>query len=255
MKTTLSALVKGLQTSASKHSPEILTGVGITGMLTTTVLAVGATPKALGLIEEEKRARIAPELDITPTEVIKVTWKCYIPAAITCGLSMFCLVGANSVNARRNAALAAAYTLSESALKTYREKVIEVIGEKKEQAVRDSVAKDNLAQNPVHSREIIITGKGSTRCYDVLSGRYFDSDIDTIKKAVNEINKNMLDEMYISLNDFYYEIGLDSTKLGDDLGWNVRDGLVELNFSSNLASDGTPCLVLDYTVAPKYDFY
>ena len=37
-----------------KHSPEILTGIGIAGMITTTFLAVRATPKALELIEEKK---------------------------------------------------------------------------------------------------------------------------------------------------------------------------------------------------------
>lgn len=37
-----------------KHSPEILTGIGIAGMITTTVMAVRATPKALILIEEKK---------------------------------------------------------------------------------------------------------------------------------------------------------------------------------------------------------
>lgn len=254
----------------SKHSPEILTGIGVAGMITTTVMAVRATPKALELIEEEKceqnfkLVREAKEngqdvctqiTNLKPVDIIKTTWKCYIPAAITGGLSIFCLIGASSVNARRNAALATAYTLSESALKGYQEKVIETIGEKKEQTVRDAIAKDKLEQNPVGNREVIITEKGNTLCYDAISGRYFKSDIDIIKKAVNEINKNMLDEMYISLNDFYYEIGLDNTKLGDDLGWNINNGLIELNFSSQLASDGTPCLVMDYSIAPKYDFY
>lgn len=60
--------------------------------------------------------------------------------------------------------------------------------------------------------------------------------------------------MYVSLNDFYYKIGLDNTKIGDDLGWNIENGLIELHFSSQLAADGTPCLVMDYQVAPKYDY-
>ena len=56
------------------------------------------------------------------------------------------------------------------------------------------------------------------------------------------------------LNDFYYEIGLDNIKLGDELGWNIDDGYIDLSFSSQLASDGTPCLVIDYKIAPRYDF-
>lgn len=251
-KPKLSSISKGIRGAITKHSPEILTGIGIAGMITTTIMAVRATPKALILIEERKE-----EIDVdklTPVELIKTTWKCYIPAAITGSLSIICLIGASSVNARRNAALATAYTLSESALKEYQEKVIETIGEKKEQTVRDAIAKDKIDKNPVSSREVIITEKGNTLCYDAISGRYFKSDIDKIKKAENELNRRMRDEMYISLNEFYYEIGLNPIKIGDDLGWNIDHGYIELNFSSQLTDDGNPCLVIDYQLAPRYEY-
>ena len=251
-KPKLSSISKGIRGVITKHSPEILTGIGIAGMITTTIMAVRATPKALILIEERKE-----EIDVdklTPIELIKTTWKCYIPAAITGGLSIICLIGASSVNARRNTALATAYTLSESALKEYQEKVIETIGEKKEQTVRDAIAKDRIDKNPVSSREVIITEKGNTLCYDTISGRYFKSDIDKLKKAENELNRRMRDEMYISLNEFYYEIGLNSISIGDDLGWNIDRGYIELNFSSQLSDDGNPCLVIDYQVAPRYEY-
>ena len=221
-------------------------------MITTTVMAVRATPKALILIEERKEEIGAEKLEAM--DMVKTTWACYIPAAITGTLSVACLIGASSVNARRNAALATAYTLSESALKDYQGKVIEMFGEKKNEAVKDAVAKDKVEKNPVVTREVIITEKGNTLCYDAISGRYFKSDIEKIKKAECELNRQMLDDMYVSLNDFYYEIGLDSVKLGDELGWNVDSGYIDLSFSSQLASDGTPCLVIDYSVAPRYDY-
>ena len=220
-------------------------------MITTTVMAVRATPKALILIEERKEEIGAEKLEAM--DMVKTAWACYIPAAITGTLSVACLIGASSVNARRNAALATAYTLSESALKDYQGKVIEMFGEKKNEAVKDAVAKDKVEKNPVVTREVIITEKGNTLCYDAISGRYFKSDIEKIKKAECELNRQMLDDMYVSLNDFYYEIGLDSVKLGDELGWNVDSGYIDLSFSSQLASDGTPCLVIDYSVAPRYD--
>lgn len=251
-KFSLSKVVKNVKAAATKHSPEILTGVGIAGMVTTTVMAVKATPKALILIEEKKKEEGLESL--TPIETIKASWQCYIPSTIVGTVSMFCLIGASSANLRRNAALATAYTLSESALKDYQEKVVETIGNKKEQTVRDSIAKDKLDKNPVTTREVIITEKGNTLCYDVISGRYFKSDIDKLKKAINELNRNMLDDMFISLNDFYYEIGLSNTKLGDDLGWNVSEGLIDLKFSSQLTDDGTPCVVMDYSISPKYDY-
>ena len=92
-------------------------------------------------------------------------------------------------------------------------------------------------------------------CYDSVSGRYFKSDMETIKKAENELDARLRNEMYVSLNEFYYEIGLEPLRvIGEDLGWNIDNGYLDLNFSSQIASDGTPCLVLDYGVAPRYDF-
>lgn len=252
MKKEITKSFLSLKTAIKKHSPEILTGIGIAGMITTTVMAVRATPKALILIEERKEEIGAEKLEAM--DMVKTTWACYIPAAITGTLSVACLIGASSVNARRNAALATAYTLSESALKDYQGKVIEMFGEKKNEAVKDAVAKDKVEKNPVVTREVIITEKGNTLCYDAISGRYFKSDIEKLKKAECELNRQMLDDMYVSLNDFYYEIGLDSVKLGDELGWNVDSGYIDLSFSSQLASDGTPCLVIDYSVAPRYDY-
>lgn len=252
MKLDVKKMFKDIQAIASKRSPEILTGIGIAGMVTTTILAVKATPKALKLIEAKKKEEHVDEL--TPTETVKICWKPYIPAVVTGVASTACLIGASSVNARRNAALATAYKLSETALSEYKEKVVEVVGEKKEQTIREAVTKEKIEKNPVSKKEVIITEKGNTLCYDAISGRYFKSDMDNIKKIVNELNRRMLSENYISLNEFYSEIGIENIKLGDDLGWNIDRGYIELDFSSHIADNGTPCIVVDYLVAPRYDY-
>lgn len=251
-KSKISIIAQSIKTSIYKHSPEILTGIGIAGMVTTTILAVKATPKALILINEKKEEKNVDKLDIFDT--VKATWTCYIPSVITGGLSVICIIGANSVNLRRNAALAAAYSLSESTLKDYQEKVIEAVGDKKEKTIRESAAKEKLNRNPLGNSEVIMTGTGETLCYDVVSGRYFKSDIEKIRRVENDLNREMRDEMYVSLNEFYSEIGLDTIKLGDELGWNIDRGYITIDFSAQLADNGQPCLVLDYTIAPMYDY-
>ena len=249
-------LFKTIRSVSSKHSPEILTGIGIAGMITTTILAVKATPKALQLIAEaeDKKFDNGHGEALTKVEVVKTAWKPYIPAAVTGVTSAMCLIGASKVSLKRNAALATAYKLSETAFAEYKEKVVETIGEKKEKVVKEKIAKEKVQNNPVSSREVIITGKGDTLCFDTLSGQYFKSDIDRIKRIENELNKRMMSEMYISLNEFYSEVGLRRTKLGDMMGWNLDKGLIELDFSSQLTDEGTPCLVIDYMVAPRYDY-
>lgn len=258
----LNIFLKSAKTVFNKYSPDILTGLGLGGMVATTIMAVKATPKALSLIGQAGRQKGSDEnpLDdmeyppLTKLETVKVAWKPYIPAAITGILSISCIIGARSMSIKRNAALATAYTLSETALREYTDKVIETVGEKKEKEIKDLLVKDKVSNNPMKNNEVIITDRGNTLCYDMLSGRYFKSDIDRIKKAVNVLNHQMLRDGYVSLNDFYYEIGLNNTKMGDDLGWNSDRGLIDLNFSSQLADDGSPCLVLDFTISPKHDY-
>ena len=256
-KPNVAAMLKSVKMAVSKHSPEILTGLGIAGMITATVLAVKATPKALDLIaaaEDEKFDNGHGEA-LTKLEVVKVAWKPYIPAAVTGLTSTACLIGASSVNSKRNAALATAYNLSATALSEYKEKVIETIGEKKEHAIRDKVAEERIAKEPVNQSAIIVSGKGNTRCFDTITKRRFTSDIESIKSIVNELNRRMVNgEDYISLNDFYYELGLDGSSIGDELGWNVADGLIELDYSAQLDTDGIPCIVIDYAIAPKRGF-
>lgn len=250
----LSKVTKDVGILLKKHSPEILTGIGVAGMVTTTIMAVKATPKAILLINEKEVEERVEKL--TPVETVKTVWKCYIPAAVTGVLSIACIIGASSVNAKRNAALATAYTLSETALKEYKDKVLETVGEKKENEIRAAIAKDKLEKDPVVQAEVIDTGTGKTLCYDALSGRYFRSDIDKIRRAEYELNRQLLTEGYISLNDFYYEIGLDSIKVGDKLGWNVKqERYIDVNFGSALTTDQMPCLVIDFNVAPVYDYY
>lgn len=251
----LAKLVKSVRVTTKKHSPEILMGIGIAGMITTTVMAVRATPKALERIEEAEEEKYVNEnADITTIEVVRAALPCYIPSIIIGVVSVGCLIGANSANARRNAALATAYALSESTLKEYQEKVIEEIGEKKEREVRDAIAKDHVEKNPLQSSQVIITERGNTLCFDKLSGRYFRSDIDKLKKAENELNRRMRDDMYISLNEFYWEIGLDGIDVGDMLGWNIDKDYIRLDFSSQLADDGTPCLVVSHSTTPQYEY-
>lgn len=251
MNAKLNNFVKTSKGFLAKHSPEILTGIGVTGMITSTVLAVKATPKALFLLEE---AADIKEDRLTTIEVVKTAWKQYVPAAVIGLVGVSCIVGASTVNTKRNAALATAYAISEKTLLTYKDKVIETIGEKKEKEIRGKVAQDNIDANPVSNSKVIVTSKGETLCKDSLSGRYFKSDLAIIMKAVNELNRDMINHNYVSLNELYDKIGLDSIKNGDRLGWNLDDGLIEIDYDACLSDEGEPCLYIDYTVPPKYDF-
>lgn len=248
--------ILGIKRMLTKNSPTILTGMAVTGLLSTVILSVKATPKALALLEDatEYKNKDVKTFDdcipLTKIEVIKETWKCYIPAIITGSISIVCIIGANTVNLRRNAALAGLYSISETALKEYKTKVVETIGKEKEKEIRDDIKKDKISKHPVNDDTIIITGDGQNLCYDVFSGRYFKSDIESIRATINKLNRSMLNENFISVNDIYDALNMPQIKMGDTLGWRVYDGLLEPDFGSQLTDRGVPCLVLDFNTEP-----
>lgn len=254
MNLDFSSFTKRAVITLKKHSPEILTGVGIAGMLTTTVLAVKATPEAMRRIDKKKTEGRHKKLTVVQT--INAAWKCYIPAAITGVTSTACLIGASTLNGRRNAALATAYSLSETALREYKDKVVETLGEKKEEAIRESIDKERIERDPPSQSILMAEGGGKTLCYDATFGRYFYSDIETLRHAANKLNRqmNVTSEPYISLNEFYMEVNLPIVDAGDQLGWNMYRGAIELEFSSQLANGNTPCLVMSFKVMPDYKY-
>lgn len=254
-KSNFNQVAKTIKTEVVKHSPAILTGIGITGMITTAVLAVKATPKALDIVEDIKGRHVEDtEKKVIAKELITEVGPLYIPALVTGVASAACLIGANSIHSKRNAMLAAAYTISDTAYREYREKVIETMGEKKDKMVKDEIAKDKLKDDPVQNHEVIVTNNGTSLCYDGMFGRYFISDRETIRRAITRMNRNIVTDMYVSLNDFYNEIDIPPVKIGDYLGWNIDDGEIDIDFSSDVAEDGRPCLVMTYTVAPKDNY-
>ena len=257
-KQNITGLVKTIQTSVVKHSPEILTGIGIAGMVTTTIFAVKVTPKALDLIAkaEDENDTYGDGEPLTKIEIVRVAWKPYIPAALTCIASIACLIGASSVNFRRNAALATAYKLSEAALTEYKDAVIDTIGEKKEQAVKEKISKNRVEQNPVSNNTIYITGDGDTLFLEPISKRYFYSDIEQVRSIINTLNEALYNDPFghIPLSDLYDAVGLTQTDISNDIGWNINGGSIKVDFHPAMSDKGKPCLALYYETAPSWDY-
>jgi hypothetical protein len=233
------------------NSPLILTYISVAGVISTTVLAVKATPKAL---QDLINAQTNAEEDLTPKQTIEVAWKHYVPTAISGAMTIASILGVHNVHARRNAALVTVYSITETALKEYQAKVKEQLGENKERKVREEITKDYVANTPMVNAEVLITGTGEQLCYDSFTGRYFKSDIETIRRAQNDINARIINDMYASHNDFYRLIGLPATSYGEEVGWRT-DNMMDLEYTSHLAEDGRPCLCIEYHVSPVRGYY
>lgn len=234
--------------SLRSNSPTILTALGVSGVVGTAYLAGTASYTAALMLSSDPRGQWVDgkfiKAELTKKEQFKTIWKLYIPAATSGVVSVACVLGANRIGTKRAAAAGALLTVSERAFTEYKDKVIEELGVKKEQAVRDAIAQDRVNANPPPAQMIVI-GSGKTVCYESHTGRYFECNMETLRRAENEINHQMLSENEANLNDFYHLVGLENTTSSSRSGWN-SDKLMKLEFSSCISPDGQPCITFDY---------
>lgn len=238
--------------SMEKNKPLLLTICAVIGFAATVIEVTYAKPKADAVIKKRHENRVKEETKAE--EIVKdiaVATPVYLPAVATGAMTIGCIVGSYSESSKRTAAYATAYTLTETKLKDYQSKVIETLGEKKEQKIRNEIAKSKLEKNPPD--ESFILNDQDTLFYDTASGRYFRADIDDVRKAIAELNERLYSEMFISLNDFYFEIGIPEIRLGDDIGFNVDQGVIRIPLDNWTDYKGKPCLVLDYDYGVRFD--
>ena len=181
---------KTISVQLSRHAPSILIGVGIGGFITATVMAVKATPKY-----QEERIQKSEEKLPFKDEVL-LAGKHYWPTAVVVGTSAACVIFANHINLQRQAALAAACSVSETMLKNYKAKAIEVLGPKEEKKqISDAIDKDYVE---AHKEEIFLDRSlfpiDMQIILDKYSGTKFYMSIEMVRQIVADFNERLIAE-------------------------------------------------------------
>lgn len=236
----VSEIISNLAKVTKANAPEILAAFGVTGVITTSYLAAKASVQVA--LDEDA------DPHATSKEKIKRYWKVYIPTGISGALTVGAILGSNQASGRRTAAAVTAFTVTEKAFSEYREKVVEQVGKNAEHKVREKVVQERIDANPP-SGQVIFAGKGHVLCCEMYTHRYFRSDMETLKRAQNEINERIKHDLYVMQSEFYDLIGLEHTSQSDFVGWEEHE--MELKFYPVLSEgpDSEPCLGFDYSYA------
>lgn len=268
----LKAIVKAVLSGAKQHSPEIFVGLGLVGFGTTVAMTAKAAPTVKDIHEaaSEDRRNLADATDIRTEEdeealkghlreLTVEEAKCLAPLVLPIfavgATSVACILASNRIQADRKAAVMAAYSLSERTLATYQQKVIEKLGEDAHQELLDETSKEIVRSEVPEEfdKEKYVIPAGQVRVYDNVTGRYFFSTKERILEAESAVNKRLLNETRVPLQEFYYELGMEEPfHLGDAMGWDISSPYMEntLNiwFTPMLDDDKNPCLALNYHV-------
>ena len=209
----------------AKNSNLVLTIVGATGVLTTVVLAVKGTIKAVKLCEEKQAHGTK--------EIVKTVWKCYIPTVGVVILTTAAILYNGKINAKKIAVLTSAYSGSVEALKKVEEKMTEQIGPKKTQKAIDQAEGEMAqAQAPQNQHDIIATGKGKQLFFCATTGQWFYSDWNGVELAEAKFQKVFRDQCtnwgareVVLLSEAQEALGLPVTDMGEYMGWLTDDFL------------------------------
>ena len=253
---TWKTILQATEKFVTDNSPGILTGLGVAGAVTTALLT-GRAAYRTGMDASTQYHEAFVDGEPLPANLletkylIKTYWREFIPPAIAGSAAITCIIAANHIGSRRTAAIAAAFKLSEQLSEEYKDRVKETLGLKNEEKMRSELAADKMARTP-GSEVIIITGS-EVVFFDEWSGRYFKNEMETIRKAVNEINYKINNYYSASLTDFYEMIGLPKTQISDDFGWNT-DELLDIEYGTTVLQDGRPAISLVYNKTPIHGY-
>lgn len=255
---------------ADKNSQTIMAVLAVGGLIGSVVLAFKAAPKVHEVVDNSKKKveLINDAEDLTDEEkkeerkiVAKDTVKKLAPVVtpvVGCTLATAGLmVGSTAISVKKINTLSSIAMMSESAYKELFDKTKEVVGEEKAKEIRDEINAENMNKNAIN-KPTNARG-GDYLCYDAMCGRFFYSDKETIREAVNNINQSISSghEDYMSLNDLYFELGLPPTAAGEDRGWGryTRNDMIELNLCNSMVSEwGEPALVMDFLARPTLGY-
>ena len=254
MKEKFVSVYNGVKGQVQKHSPEILMGVGVVGVVTSTVMACKATMKLNDILEESKETRdkikevennpkyedkyspadAKKDLAINYVQTGMKVAKLYAPAVLLGGASLGCLLASNDILRKRNAALSAAYMTVDKSFKEYRNRVTERFGEEVEKEIRYGIKAEQIETTVVDEdgNETTVTETIKTMDPNLYSdyARFFDAaspywqndpeyNLMFLKAQQQYANDLLRAKGRLFLNDVYDMLGIEKTKAGQVVGW------------------------------------
>ena len=237
-----------------KHSPEILAGVGVVGVVASTVMACKATMKLNDILEESKETRdkikevesnpryeaeyshedAKKDLTINYTQTAMKIAKLYAPAVILGSASLGCLLASNDILRKRNAALSAAYMTVDKSFKEYRQRVVDRFGEEVEKEIRYNIKAEEVTSTVVteDGSETTVTETVKTMDPNLYSdyAKFFDEaspywqkdpeyNLMFLKSQQQYATDLLRARGRLFLNEVYDMLGIEKTKAGQIVGW------------------------------------
>lgn len=252
------SFIDNIVKTVKDKSPEILTGLGVVGVITGTVLACKETKKVDPIIEEhketleqihsvsnsekeevysekDKRKDIAIVYAKTGVKLVKL----YLPSIAVLGCSIGCIVQSNRILNKRNIGLISAYTGLSKVFEEYRHNIVEKFGEEADVEARYSIKAKNIKGKKGDKEQVYEasekTAEDDTAVFFDAGSRFWtkcpNTNLMTLRSAEVNINRKLKlnKDHVISLNEILNALDLPNKPYGRVLGYKYRPGIDSLD--------------------------
>lgn len=251
-----------------KYSPQILTGIGIAGLVTAGVIAAKNTLKleetletANTRIEEVKEAvevNVATQKDVNRIVIRNAVdlAKLYIFPVTLGGASIVAILVGHRILHQRNLAIVAAYKGLEQFIADYRKRVIEDQGEDAdrkyafgiqdvEETIDGKKVKRKELSDDDRSGYVYVFEPGN----DNWAGRRIDN-IFFLEKFQNIFNDILKARKHVFLNDVLRALGFEDSAQGAVTGWTYDKGAGDdyISFNIKTLDDHNGPILLEFNV-------
>lgn len=254
-------IVNAVAEGVKKNKTTILAVTGVIELISAGVMAFKERPEVDAVLDarrEELGKKEDAQLTIKESfgPVISVMWPSFTLAVIGTSSIIF----GHRMSLASNAAMTAAYQISERASENLADAVVKTVGEKKANEIFDNAAKEAVRSEDgtihIEDDDVIPTSGGHYIFVDAESGVKFYSSTQYIQDAKNRVNHRINQEEAISVGEWLEELGIPRKRIGKSLyriGWYMGyTGLLELHITSDIDDQGRPVGIISYNFDPRY---
>ena len=255
----MTRFIANIKRFVKRNNSTILSIIGSGGVIVTTILAIRATPKAYELIKADSRFNHDGDpYAYTKLEAIQSAWKCYIPTAISCIGTIFCIFGSDIISRNNKEALIGAYTLLSNSYEEYKSKMRELYGDEADKEVRGAMIRSKVDDNTG-----LMLSDEKFLFFEEYYGEFFTRTKEEVLLAEYHFNRNYQLRGYANLNELYALLDLHpaNTLFGETVGWSVEAGECYygyswIDFDHELVTldDGLECIYIHFPFPPTADY-
>lgn len=239
-----------------KNSTLIMTITASCGAITSVILAVKATPKAIKLIDEAEQKKGE---QLTVIEKIKCCWESYLLCGFSTIATIGCIASIEYLNHQKQISLISAYSLLENSFIQYRGNIKQLCGDDVDLLARQEIVKARYNPEelgaPENDEEVLF--------FDYQGMRFFWSSFHNVIIAEHRLLHSLHMRGYACLNEYYDYLGIPRLDYGYQLGWGDYEScdpynVKELDFNYEKTMMGTnkdiPCWIITATLPATFDY-